>query len=534
MKLRTVLLAGAVFALAAPAHADDDAVMKRLDKMQKMIEAQQHQIATQNAEIGELRRALGKKGRKVEMTAAAEPAPAAAPAPVEARLAKQQAQIDQLAQALDNTDTAVKLDKQDRPVWSFANGRPTVTSPDGRFSLSLRLLGQFDAAYYMQSNSARILPNGPDLSSGANFRRAQIGFQGKLFGDWSYFFNTEFGGSGGTEGAGRVQSLYIEYDGLHPFALRVGAYPPPGGLEDNTSSADTIFLERAGPSDVMRNTVGGDGRDAVSLIYAGDSFFAAASLTGGKVADPATFDDQNAVLARVSDSLYSDSDSRLVLSASGAYVFKVADSSPIVAAPHTFSFSASPELTVDSSGSKLIATPAIDAKHIGIYGVEAGWQWQSFYAQGGYFHYTIDPRLAGLADQNFDGWYAQATFVLTGESRGYSSANGAFTSPKPRVPFSLDGGGWGAWEMAARYDDTDFNDDPGAAGSATPPNGVRGGDQRIFTLGLNWYPNSVLRFAFDWQTVDVNRLGSIVAPPLSNVQIGQHYNVVSMRSQISL
>jgi hypothetical protein len=44
----------------------------------------------------------------------------------------------------------------------------------------------------------------------------------------------------------------------------------------------------------------------------------------------------------------------------------------------------------------------------------------------------------------------------------------------------------------------------------------------------------VLRFAFDWQTVDVNRLGSIVAPPLSNVQIGQHYNVVSMRSQISL
>jgi hypothetical protein len=176
MKLRTILLAGAVFALAAPAHADDDAVMKRLDKMQKMIEAQQHQIAAQNSEIDDLRHALGKKSRKTAVTTAtAEPAsaPAPTPAPVEERLAKQQVQIDQLAHALDNTDTAVKLDKQDRPAWSFANGRPTVTSPDGRFSLSLRLLGQFDAAYYMQNNSARILPNGPDLSSGGNFRRAQ-------------------------------------------------------------------------------------------------------------------------------------------------------------------------------------------------------------------------------------------------------------------------------------------------------------------------------------------------------------------------
>jgi phosphate-selective porin OprO/OprP len=71
-------------------------------------------------------------------------------------------------------------------------------------------------------------------------------------------------------------------------------------------------------------------------------------------------------------------------------------------------------------------------------------------------------------------------------------------------------------------------------GSSAPSNGVRGGDQRIFTLGLNWYPNSVLRFAFDWQNVDVDRIGSIVTPPLSNVQIGQRFNAFSIRSQIAL
>ena len=29
--------------------------------------------------------------------------------------------------------------------------------------------------------------NGPDLSSGSNWRRAQLGIQGKVFGDWNYY-----------------------------------------------------------------------------------------------------------------------------------------------------------------------------------------------------------------------------------------------------------------------------------------------------------------------------------------------------------
>jgi phosphate-selective porin OprO/OprP len=533
MKLRTILLGCAALAVATPAFADDAAVMKRLDDMQRMIEAQQKQIADQNAEIGDLKRALGKKGRvaPAAIIAAAPPPP---PTPVDARLDAQQAQIDKLTLALDDTQTAVRLDKQDQPVWNFANGRPTITSPDGRFSLALRLLGQFDVADYLQRGSARILPTGPDLSSGANFRRAQIGFQGKLFGDWSYFFNTEFGGSNGFESQGRVQTLYVQYDGLRPWAFRIGAYPPPGGLEDNTSSSDTIFLERAAPSDVLRNAMGGDGRDAASIIYAGDNFFGAISWTGAKVADAAIFDEQNAVLGRLADSVYSDADSRLVLSASAGYIFKVADASPVLPSLQSFTISSSPELTVDSTGSKLISTGAIDTNHVFTWGVEAGLQWKNLYGQGGYFHTMIDPNTAGVANYNFDGWYLEGTWVLTGEAKGYNTQNAAFTPPKPRVPFSLEGGGWGAWELAARYSDTNLNDNPGVAGFPAPLGGLRGGDQQIFTTGINWYPNSTLRFAFDWQNVDINRLGTIVAPPLANTQVGQRYNVISLRSQLSL
>ncbi|HEX2593302.1 MAG TPA: porin, partial [Rhizomicrobium sp.] len=467
--------------------------MKRLDDMQRMIEQQQQHIADQDNEIAGLKKALGKKG-KVVVAAAPAPAPAVASDEVRQQFAPQQAQIDKLAATVDDNQNSYKIDKQEQSTVSMAGGRPTFSSADGRFTASLRLLGQYDMAYYSQDASARLLPNGPDLSSGANFRRAQIGFQGKLFGDWSYFFNTEFGGSNGFESQGRVQTLYIQYDGLKPWAFRIGAYPPPAGLEDNTSSSDTIFLERAQPSDILRNAMGGDGRDAASIIYAGDEFFGAISWTGSKVADTAVFDEKNAVVGRLSDSFYSDADSRLVVSASAGYIFKVADSTAAVLSTRPFTISASPELTVDSTGSKLISTGAIDTNHLFIWGVEGGAQWKNFYGQGGYFHYTMDQRTVGAPTLDFNGWYVQATWVLTGEAKGWNGQNAAFTPPKPREAFSLEGGGFGTWELAARYDDVNLNDNAGVAGSPTPTGGLRGGDQKIFTLGLNWYPNSVIRF----------------------------------------
>ena len=37
---------------------------------------------------------------------------------------------------------------------------------------------------------------------------------------------------------------------------------------------------------------------------------------------------------------------------------------------------------------------------------------------------------------------------------------------------------------------------------------MRGGDQRIFTAGLNWYPNNVIRFAFNYELIQSSKLQS--------------------------
>lgn len=522
MKIKSFLLAGAGLAiLATPAFADDAAIEKRLDRMQKMIETQQHQIETQDAEIKSLRGALRKKGVHVETAANPAPQPLSTPE----QIAAQNARIDALNRKFEETQAerrSAETQSHD-PSWSFASGRPVITSADKRFSLAIRALGQFDAAYYMQSARALALPSGEDLSSGTNFRRAQLGIQGTLFGDWSYQVNTEFGGPG-TESGGRVQALWVEYDGWKPFAVRIGAYPPAFGLEDNTGAADTMFLERAAPSDIIRNAVGGDGRDAASLLYAGDNFYGALSYTGGKVGDSGVFDEQEAVTARGAYS-WAGTDSRFVVSVTGADMFRGPDSAPGPGSARALTLSAAPELTVDSQNTKFVSTGAVNTENARFWGVESGVTWDRFYAQAGYFGYEMSQRVAAPTpskpDLNFDGWYAQASWVLTGEERGWSTANAAFTAPKPE-------GEWGAWELAARYSDLDLNDHAGGIALATPFGGVRGGEQKIWTAGINWYPNSVLHFALDYQWMDVNRLNA------AGAGIGQRVQALSFRSQVAL
>jgi phosphate-selective porin OprO and OprP len=479
---------------------------------------------------------------------------------------------DQYADTQSQQSSAVKV--------SINNGRPTISSADGDFTAAIRALVQYDTAYYIQSAVAKALPTtyGPDLSSGNNFRRVYLGIQGKVFGDWSYYLNLDFGGSGGTETPGHIQSAYLQYDGLAPWAFRVGAYPPPANIEDGTSSGETIFLERNSPSNLQRSLAGGDGRDAISILYTGDRLFGALSYTGGKVQDSSVFDEQQAVLGRVSYLLYSDSDAHFLIGANGTHVFKLPDlvpngiatlsTTPGATALNTVTLSDPPELTVDSNGIKLANTGSLTANHLTQWGVEAAGNFQNFYGQAGYYSFLVDrspvayktytsattsgTTIVQPSNDTFNAWYVQATWVITGESRPYNATNGAFGAPKPAEPFSFSKGTWGALELAARYSDLNLNDHAldsssvitnwtgAATRTYTFTNTVRGGDQRIATVGLNWYPNTVVRFALDYQWIDVSRLQSPAAvttagtPALPTLNGGQTVQIIAFRAQLSL
>ncbi|HUO12330.1 MAG TPA: porin, partial [Caulobacteraceae bacterium] len=395
-----------------------------------------------------------------------------------------------------------------------------------------------------------------DLKDGAFFRRARIGIDGTAFGDWDYRLLFDFGGSG-VEDAGQLYEAWAQYSGLKPFHFRVGAWPQPIGLEDQMSTNSQMFLERPGISDVARNLAAGDTRIGAGGFGSTDRWFVSFDVTGrtigvvntgtyitsttagssgADVGTGQTFGDQVGLVGRAGFTPLEGKDGRLYLGVHGSYVDRPGDTAGpgtngvIPDSGFAVRLRDTPELRVD--GTQFIDTGSIPAHDAGTLGGEAAAAWKSLFIESEYESIHV-ARSDGIASPTFSGWYVEGSWILTGEQRLYNASTAAFDGPAVAHPFSLSGGTWGALELAARYSDTDLNFDPGTAGHAPPADGIRGGDQRIWSVGLNWYPNAVFHVMLDVDRVTIDRLSpnaTTFSTP-AGAQIGQSYTAVAVRTQ---
>ena len=437
-------------------------------------------------------------------------------------------------------------------------GKPSIQSADGRFTANLHAVMQFDAADYDQATpgpttsdfrrgaASTDTAHARDLSSGTNFRRARIGIDGKAFGDWDYSFLLDYGGAG-EEDAAHIQELWVQYSGLKPFHFKIGAYPPSIGLEDQGSTNGQLFLERPASADIARSLAGGDFREGASIWANGDWWYGSASVTGrlvGVVNSQATgvaqpFDSQLGLIGRVGFVPWRSEKGMIEVGLHGSYVARPADAGGPDTAPgaarYTITLQERPELRVD--GTRLISTGAISAQHASTAGLEAAAEYGNFFLQSEYESFKIERRngTVGLSDPDFDGYYVEGSYSLTGDKRRFNAANWAFDGPAVAHPFSLADGTWGSWELAGRFSDINLNYHEGALGTAPAPDAVRGGEQRIWAGGINWYPNSVVRFMLDYQDVQILRLSpsATTFQTPTGAEIGQHYHAISVRSQFA-
>jgi phosphate-selective porin OprO/OprP len=185
------------------------------------------------------------------------------------------------------------------------------------------------------------------------------------------------------------------------------------------------------------------------------------------------------------------------------------------------SLSGGPELAVDDNAPKTVNTGSMDINSITEFGAETAAEYDALYLQGGYFHYSFDRRNPALADPDFDGWYALATWSLTGETHGYDAASASFRGLKPL--HGLGSGGFGAWELKARYSHLDLDYNPLAGAAA---GGVTGGVQNIWTLGANWYPTNGIRFSLDYNNLHVTHVNA----PASDISADEF----GLRTQLAL
>jgi phosphate-selective porin OprO/OprP len=416
----------------------------------------------------------------------------------------------QQSTAAQFADLHKKMDAQSKV--RMPNGRLTVVSADGDFSLALRATVQFDAAYFSQGRN----PPNVDLNSGTNFRRAQFGLVGTLFRDWSYNFTYDFGGSG-TENRGYVYRAYIEYDGLAPVAFRAGAFSAFDSMEDATGGANLALMERPTAVTIARSIGAGSGREGAEVFAQGDDYLVSVALTGGKTTDAATFDEQQAIVGRAAWLAVDRSGVKWLLNMDATHVFRFGDGAPGIS-PNPIDLSAGPELSVD--GSKTVDTGALDARDATEFGMETALNLGRLFGQGGWFHYDVTRRSA-VPSPSFHGWYGMATWSLSGETRPYDPTTASFHGLIPEAPLGKNG--FGAWEVAARYSSMDLDFMPFTGASA---GGVAGGVQNVWSVGLNWYPNPTVRFMLDYDNIQVNHANA----PGNDISA----NAIGLRSQIAL
>ncbi|MFL5295510.1 MAG: OprO/OprP family phosphate-selective porin [Phenylobacterium sp.] len=533
-------------ALAAPKHRTHAA---KPDPRDAKLQVLEQEVSEMRSEMAQMR---------VERAAAADAGQVAALQQQVTAANQQLAEVKTAQAASDANIIALQAPPSGATtIPSLPNGKPAFATADGRFSANLRAIIMFDAGKYFQKDNLGQLVVGRDLNEGTNFRRARFGIDGKLFKDFDYAIIYEFGGSGG-EDAGHIQEIWAQYSALKPWKIRLGAFEPNIGLAAAVSTSQMPILERPSPAEVARNVAAGDSRSALQVFGngvwgQGDAgvaarWFASAALTGNTVgtinstggATAQPFDEQTAIIGRFAIAPFDTTNWQLHFGVNGQYVFHANDSTgPAggLSPRYVVQLRDRPELRLDAT--RLVDTGAIDTRHVTVLGAEVGATVQNLMLEGEYFDYRIDRRnatnpLIAPADPHFSGWYVQGAWVLTGEPRPYNPAEARFDAPKMAYNFNPAAGTWGTVELVARYSDLDLNFHECGAGRPTATtagvfcfDAVRGGEQKISTIGMNWYLNPVIRFMLDYQHVDVDRFNA------AGVQIGQKYNAVALRSQLS-
>jgi phosphate-selective porin OprO and OprP len=443
--------------------------------------------------------------------------------------------------------------------WSFDNARPTVKSGDGRFSMAIRVRFQFDDINYFQDQDVHtITPTRnvqfKDLSSGALVRRAFFGVEGKAFNDFWYELRYNGGGGGSAETDPKLSLARVAYLGLPNFELNIGVIEPAFMYEGTMSSGALPFLERPEIDNIAADSFGaGDSRRGIEARYQKQGLFMPddnlvldAAFTGAKTESTTGHgnggDEQSQILAHGAYRLWSDGISNISLSGDYSHAFTGGCAGCAPGAVNPINLQDRPEFRED--GDRLISTGSINAKTANMWAVSGGANFENFYAGGEYARFTVDrlPILSGGAvafagdTPEFSGWYVEGSWVITGEPKTYtvSATNnevGGFGAPKVVSPFSWSGNSWGAWELTARYSETDLNwnqdriPDPLTLTQA----GIAGGEERIIMLGLNWYLNNNVKLQLNDGITHVSK----IAAPGSNVQVGQDMNILGVRLQFT-
>ncbi len=420
------------FATAAPALAASD-IDARLEALESELHALKAQVAERDAKID----AMEKKTAKIDAIAA-------------------------------KTDAMPK----------FKPNKLEMESADGKFAMGIGGRLQADG-YLVDDGNGKVVPMG----NGAEFRRARMNVYGKLFGDWRFKFESDFAPAAYSYNSGSVTitDAFIEHDLTKDLMIRVGNQYEPFGLNNLASDNYNQFMEYALPV----------------ALWPGRSLGAQLAYTDAK-----SFGLQAGLFSKgiQSGGLQNGENSTNWAATGRGYYAPVLTGKTLihVGASASYRGNESGTATFNSfpeahGANYTLSAKATNAQHELRYGPEVAALYGPLSLQGEWTMDQISRNVGG--DANVTGYYLEAGWFVTGETRNYNVKTGLFDRPKAT----------NALQLVARYSRLNLDDANLSANAinldtkSTPTTLADArGKGTDYTLGANYYFNPNVRLMVNY------------------------------------
>ena len=394
--------------------------------------------------------------------------------------ASQKAEIEQIKQDLALKNNELKaLDEhmKEAEQVKIKMGKKGVEFESADKDFKFRIGGRIHADANYSTGDANLVERGTtnkaEATDGTEIRRARMEMVGTFWKDWD--FKSQFDFSDNKVG---VKDLFVSYKGIKDWAITVGQQKQAFSRELQESSNDLVWMERSLMDALNAPVV--DRAIGVNVGTFRKDWTAQVGAYGENIAANGEQGVEGwGVNSRVTYAPINEKKKVVHLGIAGNYR---EPSNQGTFNTKTVKFEAE---TDHMSNLYLVNTGSIhDVNYISSIGVEANGVYGPFYGGGEFTQMWLGTK-NGEPDLSFNGWYAEAAYTITGESRKYKK--GKFHKLSPKNNFSLKNGTWGAFEVATRISGVDMN-------SAN----VQGGEETLLTTALNWYLNDNIRFMADY------------------------------------
>lgn len=498
-------------------------------------------------------------------------------------------ELDQKIKVLDRknelADEAAAAKKKETPVVKAGASGFSFASADGKNEIKFKGIIQADHREFLGDSAGEVRARTSnragnqnaegfhDADSSSLLRRVRPTIEGKVNEKYAFRFTPDFGG-----GKAGVVDAYVDANLNPAFNIRAGKFKSFVGLERLQSGGDIKFLERSYVTNaILPNRDLGIALYGTVLDKKLDYAFGVVNgvADGGDISTGNEYNGEREFTGRLFASPFKDTDSVLAglsFGIGGTYTDYVGDKNlnftDTTAADDTRnglpSYKTEGQNTFFRYGSGVIA----DGKRI-------RWAPQASYYLGPlgviaeYSSVLQDVSKAsggssgaGGGDNNtvitagsnkkleHDAWDIGVSYLLTGE-------DASFKGVKPKNDFDIDKGGWGAWELVARYseinlDENTFKDANGNyqteansslysnTNSAYSDLTKSAKSAQTWTAGVNWYLNQNTKFqlnyahtSFDGGAIVGGGTGSGITTTGSNVKDRPDEKAVLARFQVA-